>query len=275
MSGSGKIEQIDAEPRPIIVVAERDCEEARVFRGMDLLVFLYRWRWIVAMTWGMVLFASLALMPVESDPSHRWSFVVRSDAGGQSLDQLAGLLMARVSSLGEAAAKQADIEVQFPRMGSGAKAEIIRNAIVIRGSGDSAESPPEIVRDLAAMASEWTRQSRSDYIARQTEAVTVIRERIRAMSADENSSMADRSAAESSLATAEVNLKFPPQWSVLNPESVVKLPDRVRAWGIRLAGTLAVALLLVTALAGWNVVARAARESPVDATVTRSVTRSR
>jgi hypothetical protein len=262
MHASGKIERSESEPRPIIVVAEREFDEPAGFRGMDLLVMLYRRRWIIAVAWGVVLGVSLVLMPISPASAYRWSVVVASEnasAPSAPIDQLAGLLMARASSLGEAAVKESDFEVQYPRVGTGTKAEVIRNAILIRGSGDSAEAPPRIIEDLVAVASDWIRQARSDYIARQTEMVTVARERVKALATDPNATLAGRAAAELTLATAEVDLKFPPTYTVRPPESVVKPPELLRAWGIRLVATWAMALALVSALAGWSAVARVAR----------------
>jgi hypothetical protein len=262
MHASGKIERSESEPRPIIVVAEREFDEPAGFRGMDLLVMLYRRRWIIAVAWGVVLGVSLVLMPISPASAYRWSVVVASEnasAPSAPIDQLAGLLMARASSLGEAAVKESDVEVQYPRMGTGTKAEVIRNAILIRGSGDSAEAPPRILEDLVAVASDWTRQYRSDYIARQTETVTVARERVKALATDPNATLDGRAAAELMLATAEVNLKFPPTYTVRPPESAVKPPELLRAWGIRLVATWAMALALVSAVAGWSAVARVAR----------------
>jgi hypothetical protein len=110
-----------------------------------------------------------------------------------------------------------------------------------------------------AVASDWIRQARSDYIARQTEMVTVARERVKALATDPNATLDGRAAAELMLATAEVNLKFPPTYTVRPPERAVKPPELLRAWGIRLVATWAMALALVSALAGWSAVARVAR----------------
>ena len=259
------------EQRPLIVVAERSETAEEGPRLMDLAVACYRLRWPFLLVWVLVTLLSLLFMPVNARDRFNWTLVVHVMDPPQPAAPLVGqstlvpptnqglqpLMTEWLAAI--AASGGSSVELNYLKVGSGAKAEVLKTGLVATATGD-AEQPPQRLEQLRSAAEAWAARESSQWLESQKDVVATARKSRDAIAADRarGSSSGDLASAELALAQAEAASRFPPQYRVSDLQST-RVPANFTAELTRRATVcVAIAVGVVAAMSGWSRLRKAA-----------------
>lgn len=250
------------EQRPLIVVAERSETAEEGPRLMDFALACYRLRWPFLAAWVLVLVLSLFWMPLNSRDRFTWTLVVHVSDSPASLvpptnQGLQPLMTEWLAAI--AASGGSSVELNYLKVGSGAKAEVLKTGLVATATGD-AEQPPQRLEQLRSAAEAWAARESSQWLESQKDVVATARKSRDAIAADRarGSSSGDLASAELALAQAEAASRFPPQYRVSDLQST-RVPANFTAELTRRATVcVAIAVGVVAAMSGWSRLRKAA-----------------
>jgi|LauGreDrversion4_2_1035121.scaffolds.fasta_scaffold368369_2 hypothetical protein len=250
--------------RPLVVIAERQDAQTDDVSLLSLLVPLYRRRFRILGAWLVLLAASVVLLPASSD-STRWSFSIAfvsaplSQVQGQGIDGLASALSGAMSAMDPAAVSAEKLTMDFSKLGTGAKAEVLRDQLNVSAqSGDTA--PPRSLESLHEAAVAWVTQQEARFASSRNAIEQALMSRADALARDPVANQDSRMAAEFALAQVRAAADVPPRWSVsaISPTSI-PAGSAAKTWALRVASSLVAALALSGLMIGWSRVAEAAR----------------
>ncbi len=252
--------------RPLVVIAERDEVRGDDLSFVSLLVPFYRRRFALTALWLVLVTASVAVFPTPSI-SKRWFFTVAFESApeiegqgqGQGLDGVAGLLAGLVSTFDAAEVAKAKLTVDWSRLGSGSKAELLRGQLNISAQNDS-DDVPVSVATLHAAATSWATDQTSAWRDFRVAAEAALLARAGSLSGDATTTADVQQAAETVLANVRAAAATPPRW-VVSAISSTELPAAGigKTWGLRIGSSIAVAIAVIGFVIGWSTVASAAR----------------
>ena len=254
--------------RPLVVIAERQDAQTDDVSLLSLLVPFYRRRFRILGAWLVLLAASVVLLPASGD-STRWSFSIAfvsaplSQVQGQGIDGLASALSGATSAMDPEAVSAEKLTMDFSKLGSGAKAEVLRDRLNVSAeSGDT--EPPTSLETLRKTAVDWVTQQEARFASSRNAIEQALAARADAVARDPVAIQDSRMAAEFALAQVRASADVPPRWSVSAISSVpTQAGPAAKTWTLRLAGSLVAALALSGLLIGWSKVAEASRLDPV------------
>ncbi|MFZ9688286.1 MAG: hypothetical protein ACO3DS_00445 [Phycisphaerales bacterium] len=250
--------------RPLVVIAERQDALTEDASPLSLLVPFYRRRFQILGAWLVLLAASVVLFPASGE-STRWFFSIAfvsaplSQVQGQGIDGLAGALSGAMSAMDPSAVSAEKLTMDFSRLGSGAKAEVLRDQLNVSAeSGDTA--PPASLETLRKTAVDWVTRQEARFESSRTAIEQVLTARADALARDPMTTQDSRMAAEFALAQVRASADVPPRWivSAISPVPTQAGPA-TKTWTLRLAGSLLAALALSGLLIAWSKVAEASR----------------
>ena len=266
-----------------MVIAERQDAQADDVSLLSLLVPFYRRRFRILGAWLVLLAASVVLLPASGD-STRWSFSIAfvsaplsqvqgqgidglasalsgamSQVQGQGIDGLASALSGAMSAMDPAAVSAEKLTMDFSKLGTGAKAEVLRDQLNVSAqSGDTV--PPRSLESLHDAAVTWVTQQEARFASSRNAIEQALMSRADALARDPVANQDSRIAAEFALAQVRAAADVPPRWSVsaISPTSI-PAGSAAKTWALRVASSLVAALALSGLMIGWSRVAEAAR----------------
>ena len=250
--------------RPLVIIAEREELRGDDVSFVSLLVPFYRRRWDLVALWLALAAASVWVIPMPSD-AKRWSFSIAfvsaplSQVQGQGIDGLASALSGAMSAMDPAVVSAENLTMDFSKLGSGARAEVLRDQLNVSAqSGDAA--PPANLQLLHKTAVDWVAQQEARFASSRNAIEQALAARADALGRDASANQESRMAAEFALAQVRAAADVPPRWSVsaISPTAIPAGPA-AKTWGLRVAGSLVAALALSGLMFGWSRVAEAAR----------------
>jgi hypothetical protein len=250
--------------RPLVVIAERQDAQTDDVSLLSLLVPLYRRRFRILGAWLVLFAASVVLLPASGD-STRWSFSIAfvsaplSQVQGQGIDGLASALSGAMSAMDPAAVSAEKLTMDFSKLGTGAKAEVLRDQLNVSAqSGDTV--PPRSLESLHDAAVTWVTQQEARFASSRNAIEQALMSRADALARDPVANQDSRIAAEFALAQVRAAADVPPRWSVsaISPTSI-PAGSAAKTWALRVASSLVAALALSGLMIGWSRVAEAAR----------------
>ena len=254
--------------RPLVIIAEREELRGDDVSFVSLLVPLYRRRWDLVALWLALAAASVWVFPMPSD-STRWSFSAsfepspeirgQGQGQGQGLDSLASLLAGMMSTFDPNTATQEKIAIDWSRLGSGSKTELLRGQLNISAQ-TGGEDVPMSVAALHAAATTWTTEQAAAWSGFRAANEAALLDRANALVGDATTTMDVRQAAEMALATVRAAAATPPRWFVSAIASTdLSAAGIGKTWGLRIVASLAAAVAVMGFAIGWSRVASAAR----------------
>ena len=196
---------LSLDPQPVYLIAGQTAAEQPGLSLMDVLVWAYHRRW-----WLVVWFVVLMLVQVGVMPSAKQEqclFTIRTERG--SLDGLVVALQEGIARRGDSV-REFSPQIDFQKLGTAAKAEQTRSLVLVQVTASANEPAPSLLEDLRQLAQTTAARTDAEYQKQAALGVQVANERLQSLRGDSNATVAERSGAEMSLASAKVALQTPP-----------------------------------------------------------------
>ena len=261
--------------RPLVVIADREEARGEDVSFVSILVPFYRRRFALAALWLALVAPSIVVFPAPSG-SRRWFFSVsfepapeindhsqrqlhvQAQGQGQGLEGVAGLLSGMSSNM--VAGEQ--ITVEWSRLGSGSKAELLRQQLNVSAQSGG-EDVPVAVGALHAAAHVWAAEQAAAWSILRAATESALLLRADSLIVDATATMQERQAAETALAEVRAAAAAPPRWKVSEIGSTAVSPAGTgRTWALRISASCVAAVAVVGALIGWSAIASASRNQP-------------
>ncbi len=197
------------DPQPVYLIAGQSVPEQPGLSSMDALVWAYRRRWWLV-AWFMVLMG-VQVGVMSSAKQEQCLFTIRAERGG--LDALVVALQEDIARRGESV-RECNPQIEFQKLGTAAKAEQTRSLVLVQVTGSANELTPPLLEDLRQLAQKAAVRADMDYQKQAVLSVQVANERLQSLRGDSNATVAERSGAEMSFASAKVALQTPPVLSI-------------------------------------------------------------
>jgi len=258
--------------RPLVIIAERQEDRGDDVSFALLVVPFYRRRYALVALWLVLLAASIQLFPGSSD-LRRWSFSVsfeptpeikaQGQGQGQGLDGLAGLLAGLMSAFDPNTTKQEMMAMDWSRIGTGSKTELLRGQLNISAQ-TVGEDVPLSVTALHAAATKWATEQATAWSSFRTATEAALLDRTNALVGDATTTIEARQAAETALATVRAAAVTPPRW-IVSAIASTDLPAAGigKTWALRIVASFAAAVAVIGFAIGWSHVASAAHVQSV------------
>jgi|GEM_PF-5173573 len=258
--------------RPLVIIAEREEDRGDDVSFVSLLVPFYRHRYALVALWLVLLAASILVFPAPSDLT-RWSFSVsfeptpeikgQGQGQGQGLDGLAGLLAGLMSTFDPNTAKQEMIAMDWSRIGTGSKTELLRGQLNISAQ-TGGEDVPSSMTVLHAAATKWATEQTVAWSGFRAAAEAALLDRTNALVGEATTTTDVRIAAEVALATVRAAAVTPPRWIVSAIASTdLSAAGIGKTWALRIVASFAAAVAVIGFAIGWSHVASAAHVQSV------------
>jgi hypothetical protein len=233
------------EAQPVYLIAGQSTPEQPGLSLVDALVWAYRRRW-----WLVVWFVALMGVQVGTLMQAKQvecMFTVRAERG--NLESVVVALQEDLAWRGDSV-RALNPQIEFQKMGTGVRAEQAKSLVLVQVADSVNDGSPPLIEGLRMVAQAACARADGDYLKQAMLGVQMASERLQALHADSNATVAERSAAEMSLANAKVAMEMP---------SVLKVSEIQRnqvATGfskrIGLAAALAICGSLLLVSAGWG-----------------------
>jgi len=256
------LQRSEPESRPIIVVAEREDMPPEGPHWMDMAVAVYRLRWRIAAGWLVLALIQITLMPPGFARQFRWTLVVQTQTQTQTqtLEPLMGAWLKAVAGMDEARNKQQMLEVEYLKLGTGSKAEALKSGVVARATTTDQDLAPASLQSLEAESRTWIARQLDRWRESTEEAVRLARERRDLIATAQPAPVpVELAAVEMNLVQAQVNAKWPPEFTVVMSAPTAVPSGTLRDVAVRAITSLLVAVVLVLGVEGWSRVRNAAR----------------
>lgn len=192
------------DPQPVYLIAGQSAPEQPGLSIVDALVWAYRRRWWLVV-WFVVL-AGIQAFQISVAGQVQSLFTVRSERG--VLDPVMVALQAELASAGDAV-RNLNSQIDFLKLGTNAKAEVSRNALVVLVSSAADAEPPAIVTALRQSAQRSAEKVEASYLQQANLALQVATMRAQSLRSDASSTVTERAAAELAVANAKVAVETP------------------------------------------------------------------
>lgn len=263
--------------RPLVVIADREEARGEDVSFVSIFVPFYRRRFALAALWLALVAPSIVVFPSPS-ASRRWFFSVsfepapeindrsqlqlhvqvQAQGQAQGLEGVAGLLSGMSSNI--VAGEQ--ITVEWSRLGSGSKAELLRQQLNVSAQS-AGEDVPVAVGALHAAAHVWAAEQAAAWSSLRAATESALLLRADSLIVDATATMQERQAAETALAEVRAAAAAPPRWKVSEIGSTPVSPAGTgRTWALRVSASCVAAVAVVGALIGWSAIASASRHQP-------------
>jgi len=257
-----------------VLIAERQSPNETDPSLIDMLVPLFARRWQVVGLFILFLGLSVIAFPAGSATS-RWGFsvsltpspsavaAIANQNQNQNLDALVGELAGSLRLKDPKAVSRDRVEMDYSRLGSGSKSEVVRSQFNISAETPGSDSP-KILRELHDVATRWVDVERMRLQEWQQALIGELQARATAVANDPSATVADQAACGVALASARATLSVPPTWTVSTITATELAPEsQLRPWTFRIVGSLAAAVGVALGLQLWSALAAAARR-PAD-----------
>jgi hypothetical protein len=242
--------------QPVYLIAGQSTPEQPGLSVVDALIWAYRRRWWLAV-WFVVLMGVQVGMLMQAKQLD-CVFTVRAERG--SVESVVVALQEDLAWRGDSV-RALNPQIEFQKMGTGAKAEQAKNLVLVKVADAVNDGSPTLIEGLRTVAQAACARAVDEYLKQAGLGVQLASERVQALRADSNATVAERSAAEMSLANARVALETP---LVLKVSEIQRNPV-TSGFSKRaaLAAALAIcgSLLLVGAGSGYGEIRRRAAQS--------------
>lgn len=216
MTDKPETAMLSMDPQPVYLIAGQSAPEQPGLTLMDGLVWAYRRRWWLVV-WFIVLMAVQVGALMQNEPFES-VFTVRMDRG--NLDGVMVALQDGIARRG-ASTRGIDLHVEYQKQGTAAKAELTKSLILVQVASPANEEASSLAESLQQVAQAAAARVNAEYLKQASLTVQVANDRLQALHGDANATVAERSGAEMSLASAKVALQTPP---VLEVSSIQRNP---------------------------------------------------
>jgi len=245
MSDKTETAMMPMDAQPVYLIAGQSTPEQPGLSLVDALVWAYRRRWWLVV-WFVVLMGVQVGMLMQAKQVE-YMFTVRAERG--NLEGLVVALQEDIAHRGDSV-REFTPQIEFQKLGTAAKAEQARSLVSVQVTAPANQSMPPLLEDLRQLAQTSVIRADADYLKQATLGVQVAGERLQALRADSNATVAERSAAEMSLANAKVAMETP---LVLKVSEIQRNPVTSGfAKRVALAAALAICGSLLLVGAGWG-----------------------
>lgn len=244
MTDKPETAMLPMDPQPVYLIAGQTVAEQPGLSVADALVWAYRRRWWLAV-WFVVLMV-LQIATLLGAKQEQCLFTIRAERGG--LDAVVVELQENVARRGDTV-REISPQIEFQKLGTAAKSEQTRSLVLVQVTGNADEATPPFLEDLRQVAQAACARAGVEYQRQANLTVQVATERSQALRADSNATVAERSAAEMSLASAKVALQTPP---ILIVSDVQRNPVTGSTKRLALAGLMSAAASVLLVTLGWG-----------------------
>lgn len=192
------------DPQPVYLIAGQSAPEQPGLSIVDALVWAYRRRWWLMIWFAVFMGAQLAMML--GAKQEQCLFTIRAERG--SLEAVVVALQEDLARRGDTV-RDSNPQIEFQKLGTGTKSEQTRSLVLVQVTASTNESAPRLLDGLRQVAQTACGRAGDEYLKQANLTLEVANERMRALRADSNATIAERSAAEMSVASASVAAQTP------------------------------------------------------------------
>jgi len=205
MTDKPETAMLSMDPQPVYLIAGQSAPEQSGLSLMDGLVWAYRRRWWLVI-WFVVLMSVQVGALMQNEPFEN-AFTVRTERGN-----LEGVMVALQEEIARRglSTRGVDLHVEFQKQGTAAKADLTKSLILVQVVSPANEETSSLAEILRQVAQAAVARLNSEYLSQASLTVQVASERLQSLRVDSNATVAERSGAEMSLASAKVALQTPP-----------------------------------------------------------------
>lgn len=245
MTDKPETAMLPMDPQPVYLIAGQSAPEQPGLSIVDALVWAYRRRWRLVIWFAVFMGAQVAMM-LGAQQQQQCLFTIRAERG--SLESVVIALQEDVALRGDAV-QALNPQIEFQKMGSGAKADQARNLVLVQVAQTVNDGSSALIEVLRQVAQTACARATEEYLKQTNLAVQVASDRVQALRADSNSTVAERSAAEMSLTSARVAAQTPP---ILSISEIQRNPVSVIAKRLALVALLSGTASLLLVGVGWG-----------------------
>lgn len=196
---------LSMDPQPVYLISGQTVAEQPGLSVVDALVWAYHRRWWLVVWFVVCMGVQVGMML--GAKQEQCLFTIRTERG--SLDGLVVALQEDIARRGDSV-REFNPQIDFQKLGTAAKAEQTRSLVLVQVTASANEPAPPLLEDLRQLAQTAAARADAEYQKQAALGVQVANERLQSLRADSNATVAERSGAEMSLASARVALQTPP-----------------------------------------------------------------
>jgi len=242
--------------QPVYLIAGQSTPEQPGLSVVDALIWAYRRRWWLV-AWFLVLMG-VQVGVTSIAKQEQCLFTIRAERGG--LDALVVALQEDIARRGESV-RECNPQIEFQKLGTASKAEQTRSLVLVQITGSTNEPTPPLLEDLRQLAQKAAVRADTEYQKQAVLTVQVANERLQSLRGDSNATVAERSGAEMSLASAKVALQTPPVVTISEIQRNTVATGYAKRLGLAVLLSGAGSLLLVGVGSGYRQIQRRAAQA--------------